>query len=302
LDIDQRFRLAVFDWLRERTLLRPERTVTWNELVHFEFERERAPLIGAQGIWNPRQLSLPISVATAPPKPGRDAPYADEAGRDGTLLYRYRGTDPQHPRNVALRELLALRRPLVYFYGIDRGLYCASWPAYVVHDDPRRLTFTLQIDDELALLNEMPAVSEGVEARRRYVTALSQRRLHQAGFRARVMRAYRQRCAVCRIGHEDLLDAAHILPDRDPRGVPTVRNGLSLCKIHHAAFDANILGIDPKLVVHVREDILREKDGPMLVHGIQATDGRPLAVVPRRPEERPEVELLEVRYEAFRRA
>jgi len=82
--------------------------------------------------------------------------------------------------------------------------------------------------------------------------------------------------------------------------VAAVTNGLSLCKIHHAAFDANILGIDPKLVVHVREDILREKDGPMLEHGIQAADGSRLLVIPRRLEDRPGSEFLEQRYEEFR--
>ena len=116
------------------------------------------------------------------------------------------------------------------------------------------------------------------------------------------MRAYRKRCAVCNLGHVNLLDAAHIVPDRDPRGIAAVTNGMSLCKIHHAAFDANILGIDPKLVVHVREDILREKDGPMLEHGIQATDGASLRVVPRRVEDRPAARFLEQRYEEFRSA
>ena len=302
MDLDDRFRLEVFRWLRQRTVMRPNREVTWRELVEFQFEGTTAPLIGAQGIWNPRQLELPISVATAPPEPGRPAPYDDGAGEGGTLLYRYRGTNPDHPRNVGLRRLFAARKPLVYFYGVERGVYVAFWPTFVVHDDPQQLTVTLQVDDEASFAGGMPSVGEGAEARREYVTGVAKRRLHQAGFRARIMRAYRRRCSVCKLGHEDLLDAAHIVPDRDPRGVAAVTNGISLCKIHHAAFDANILGIDPKLIVHVREDVLREKDGPMLEHGIQAPDGRPLLVIPRRPEDRPGMEFLEQRYEEFRRA
>ena len=43
----------------------------------------------------------------------------------------------------------------------------------------------------------------------------------------------------------ELLDAAHILPDRHPKGEPIVTNGLGLCTIHHSAYDANIIGIDP---------------------------------------------------------
>ena len=302
MNFDDRVRLSVFDWLRQRTLMRPNCEVSWAELVNFEFGGERAPLIGAEGIWKPRMLELPISVATAPPKPGKPAPYDDEQGDDGTLLYRYRGSDPQHPRNVGLRRLMIARKPLVYFYGIETGVYVAFWPTFIVHDDPARLSVTLQVDDVNAFAGEMPRVSEGVAERRQYVTAISKRRLHQAGFRARVMRAYLRRCAVCKLGHENLLDAAHIVPDRDPRGVAAVTNGLSLCKIHHAAFDANILGIDPKLIVHVREDVLREEVGPMLKHGIQAADGSRLLVVPRRAADRPGTEFLEQRFEEFRRA
>src|SRR3989304_615457 len=40
---------------------------------------------------------------------------------------------------------------------------------------------------------------------------------------------FRQECAICRLRHEELLDAAHILPDGHPRGEPVVPNGLALC-------------------------------------------------------------------------
>jgi hypothetical protein len=43
-----------------------------------------------------------------------------------------------------------------------------------------------------------------------------------------------------------LLDAAHIVADKDERlGQPVVPNGILLSKIHHAAFDAHLIGIDP---------------------------------------------------------
>ena len=82
------------------------------------------------------------------------------------------------------------------------------------------------------------------------------------------MRAYRTRCAMCRLRHGELLDGAHILEDRHERGLPEVPNGLALCKIHHSAYDLNILGIDPEYRVHVSEKVLDEHDGPMLRYGI----------------------------------
>jgi putative restriction endonuclease len=48
---------------------------------------------------------------------------------------------------------------------------------------------------------------------------------------------------------------------------------LALCKIHHAAFDQDLLGIRPDLVVVVRRDVQAATDGPMLTHGLQAMDG-----------------------------
>ena len=50
---------------------------------------------------------------------------------------------------------------------------------------------------------------------------------------------------LCKLRHAELLDAAHIIADANDEGLPIVPNGLALCKIHHAAFDKNIIGISP---------------------------------------------------------
>jgi putative restriction endonuclease len=106
---------------------------------------------------------------------------------------------------------------------------------------------------------------------------------------------------VCALHHRELLDAAHILSDRHERGEPVVPNGLALCKIHHAAFDSNILGVRPDHVIEIRADILEEVDGPMLRHGLQELNGSAIKI-PRRPGDRPDPERLEERYELFRAA
>jgi putative restriction endonuclease len=106
---------------------------------------------------------------------------------------------------------------------------------------------------------------------------------------------------VCRLRHVELLDAAHILPDSHPRGEPVVPNGLALCKLHHAAFDTNIMGVRPDLVIEVRPEVLQETDGPMLRHGLQEVDGTSLHA-PRRSDWRPGQKYLEERYEQFRKA
>jgi putative restriction endonuclease len=120
-------------------------------------------------------------------------------------------------------------------------------------------------------------------------------------FRERVLRAYRERCAICRLRHEQLLDAAHILPDTHPKGEPVVPNGLALCKLHHAAFDRNFLGIRPDLVVMVRPDLLKEPDGPMLRHGLQEFHEARIQVPGQRALQ-PNREFLEERYAMFKGA
>jgi putative restriction endonuclease len=248
-------------------------------------------------------MAVPLSITTAPEKPGQPPPYEDTVGADGLLRYKYRGGDPTHRENVGLREAMTKGVPLIYFWGLATGQYQPAWPAFVRDDNPATGTFTVGFDAAGSLGGDLQlGIGADEEARRAYVTQEVLRRVHQARFRERVLAAYRCACAICRLGHRELLDAAHILPDTHPRGEPITPNGLALCKIHHAAFDRNLLGVRPDLVVEVKSDILEEQDGPMLRWGLQACNGQKLVVLPRRPLDRPRAELLEERFEIFKQA
>ncbi len=111
-------------------------------------------------------------------------------------------------------------------------------------------------------------------------------RLHQATFREAVLAAYGGRCAIS--GCEPrLLDAAHIAPDRDETfGQPIVSNGLPLSKVHHAAFDAHLIGIDPDFRVHVSPQLMAIEDGPMLEQASKAMAGRTIRLPNRRADRR----------------
>jgi putative restriction endonuclease len=84
-------------------------------------------------------------------------------------------------------------------------------------------------------------------------------------------------------------------------GRPEVPNGLSLCKIHHGAYDTEILGVDPDFKVHIRGDVLDEKDGPMLLHGLQELHGSRIGV-PKAERLRPNGDYLAERFGRFRAA
>lgn len=288
---------AFLDQLSERTNNAIPRSALQSG---FSFHGRRVPLIGPQGIFKPAVIpEIPLSITTAPPVPGRPRPYEDEIDDHGLLRYRYRGTNPNHHENVGLHRAMITQTPLIYLAGIEPGLYSAHWPAFITGADPASLTFAVALDDPQVLRPDLsPDLVD--EARRAYVTRLVRQRLHQASFRARVVRAYRESCAVCSLRHRELLDAAHILPDTHERGQPRVSNGLAMCKLHHAAYDQRIVGIRPDLVVEIRRDVLDEIDGPMLLHGLQGFQGGRLGVLPRRRADQPDREALAERYEAFR--
>jgi putative restriction endonuclease len=295
---DHQVRAAAFDWLQRQVDVLGD-VLPRTLLLHgFEIGDLRVSLISQQGIFKPRVLAdFPLSITTSP-----KGPYDDHVGSDGRIRYRYRGTNPNHSDNRGLRAAMAAGIPLVYFHGIVPGQYMPVWPVFVVGDDPGALEFRIVVDDPTHAWDRMKkdesVGEEMAEGRRVYVTSIIRRRLHQQSFRERVLRAYRERCALCRLGHRQLLDAAHIIPDADPGGEPRVPNGLALCKLHHTAFDKFFLGIRPDHVVEIRKDVLKEKDGPMLIHGLQGLHGTRI-LVPGPSELRPDVGLLEQRYRKF---
>ena len=297
---DSRVRRAVFDWLTEQRNAHGE-VLLRQALEGFTFDGRRVPLVGPQGIWKPAACELPLSIATI-----ARGPYADTFDdRSGTLRYAYRGTDPTHRDNAGLRRAMHERVPLVYFHSVEPGSYVAAYPVFVVDDDPSGLVFTMQVDDLSAALISAGSghrvAEDNTEARRAYVTRSVRQRLHQVVFRERVIRAYQQRCALCSLRHQELLDAAHITPDRDPEGEPVVSNGVALCKLHHAAFDRLFFAIRPDCVIEVRPSILAEHDGPMLVVGLQQIHETRI-FLPRRAIDHPDPVRLERRYAEFLRA
>jgi putative restriction endonuclease len=259
------------------------------------------------GIFRPKELEGPaaLPLVTAPPKSGRPAPYDDEFDEaTDRFTYRFRVARTPSPGarlraaadNGALVAAHELAVPLIYFRGIAPSQYAAVAPAFVVAVDQRAQLAELQAG--LPIADTTPAGLVSGEDVRRYATREALVRLHQHRFRAAVLRAYTTRCAVCRLREASLLQAAHIIDDRDPRGAATVVNGISLCAIHHLAYDRNLLGIDPAGVVHIARRLLDEIDGPMLRSGLQGFHGTSI-LQPRRGDEQPDPARLQLRYEQF---
>ena len=298
MDIDLQIRLATFNWLSEQTDIFGD--VLSRQLLQqgFEFKNQRVPLVAPNGIFKPKIMELPLTITTTV-----QGPYDDDLDldKDSFLNYRYRGTNPNHHDNVGLRKVFEQQKPLVYLHGIEPGKYLAFWPVYIIADDRSNLTFKAALDNMASLQDGefLPhQINENALGRQAYITSTVKVRLNQRSFRERVLRAYKSQCSLCRLKHPELLDAAHIIPDNLPESPYLIDNGLSLCKLHHAAYDRLLLGITPDYKIHVHNDILREEDGPVLKHGLIGLHQSQISL-PKLKKNWPNQEYLDWRYEKF---
>ena len=159
---------------------------------------------------------------------------------------------------------------------------------------PRALTVRIAFG-ELAGATATATAPEPIE--RRYAL-----RTCQAAAVSGVLAAYDHRCAISNLPDDHLLDAAHIMADaHELMGEPVVANGIALSKIHHAAFENHLIGIDPDGRVHVSERLLMLHDGPLLEQSLKACAGA-LIRPPRGRQFGPDRDRLAARFEQFERA
>src|SRR4051812_5299832 len=232
-DDETQLRGAAFAHLNRLRAQHPDGALRSADINAFTYEGRAQQLIVQTGIWKPAGLEAALSIRTTFTPPSELPPYEDDLGDDGLVRYKYRGNDPNHSDNRALREAMSKRTPLIYFVGIASGVYSALYPVWIIAEDRRRLEFTVAVDEAQRVLGN----ADVAWAERGYALRITKQRLHQPVFRTRVLRAYGDTCAMCRLKHAELLDAAHIIADGKPNGLPVVPNGLSLCKIHHSAYD-----------------------------------------------------------------
>lgn len=288
-------RLDIFHWLEQK--LEDQVALSRVELrTAYSYNGVNIPLIATQqGIHNPPMFSETLAVVST-----QKSKYSDLFIDEWMMEYDYesQGTESY---NTKLRKAFINRIPIIYLKQVKAGLYQPFINVYVVGDDKSRGKFVLDFRsagniEPITGKHEILIPTSEIE--KKYSMQQTKRRMHQPAFRAAVLTAYSQQCTICRLQHVSLLDAAHILPDSHELGKPEVPNGLSLCKIHHAAFDKKIIGISPNYKVAVSKPILEEVDGPMLKHGIQEMDGIQLSI-PKIPGERPNPDFLDIRFKEF---
>jgi putative restriction endonuclease len=301
LSLDTLLRVAAFEHVRGLNEIHDHLTAT--ELKPgFVFRGERIPLVNPQrGIFKPQQMRFLLSIKTVFPKPGGKVWYDDqrEVHRqifqgDETIDYAFMGKNPNAADNRWLKEAYEHQTPIIYFLGIAPGRYQALLPTFISGWDGQALTARVTFGPNP---ESLAPPTDSLE--RRYALRTVKQRLHQATFREAVIAAYDGRCALSGLPEPMLLDAAHIIADSDDRlGQPVVANGIPLSKIHHAAFDAHLIGIDPDFRMHVSDRLLGQNDGPML-EALKQLNGRNIRL-PGRTKDHPDRSRLAMRFERFK--
>lgn len=304
--LDAAMRQAAIAELNQRAAGRP---LDANDLAAgFRFQGQRIPFVNPQrGIFKPKAMRYLLSIRTVFPRTGGRVWYDDQrrvheqihAG-DELVDYAFMGSDPDAADNRWLREAMEAQVPIIYFLGIAPGRYTAVFPTFIADWSAKDLAAKIGFGMPLAAPTSPALIPLSPE--RRYALRLVSQRLHQATFREAVLAAYGGRCAISRLPERRLLDAAHIIADgHELLGQPLVANGLPLSKVHHAAFDANLIGIDPGYRIHVSDELFAMNDGPMLEQGIKAMRGKML-LMPDRMVDRPDRDRLAERFELYQAA
>ncbi len=115
---------------------------------------------------------------------------------------------------------------------------------------------------DISLLNDLDSLDDELigsvsDRPRQMVIRRIARRYRAASFSGKVLSAYGHRCAFCRV-QLGLLDAAHIVPVSVPGSTDEITNGVALCKLHHFAYDSNLVAFDRHYVIHVSESRVGE--------------------------------------------
>lgn len=304
-DLDIRMRSAAFEHVRR--LNATHDYLSSQQLTEgFLFEGSRVPLVNQRrGIFKPHQMRHLLSIRTVFPKPGAKVWYDDQRQihrqiyqSDDLVEYAFMGSNPDAADNRWLREACEQKIPIIYFIGIAPGRFVAQVPAFIAEWNRHALKASVGFGEPAAYGG---AVFPDEQPARRYALSAVKQRLHQATFRQAVLTAYEGRCALSGLPEPMLLDAAHIIGDKhEALGQPVVPNGIPLTKIHHAAFDAHLIGIDPDYRLHVSPRLMDQKDGPML-EALKQLDRHEIRL-PARTRDLPDRDRLALRFDAFRAA
>ncbi|WP_394253536.1 HNH endonuclease [Arthrobacter pityocampae] len=278
-------RLRILERLEDNA----SRLFTRSDLAGLTVDSQPAAILpSSHEVVIPPGFDIPVSLTLSPSAPASGIGLARAVDDAGMLRYPHKKQGRTARADQGLLSALEARVPLVVLAPMDDSTYQAVFPVYVHRYLHRDRVFELDVSG--AYLSLRAGIAPEYE--RRWTIGTTRQRLHQPVFRRDVLQAYNSQCAVCGLGIAGLLDAAHIVPDRDEYGIASVINGLALCKNHHAAFDAGLFAVAEDLTIHISDSIMNSGPDEAVDRLLKNYDGRKLTVIPDIEAWRPDPDLL----------
>jgi len=242
-----------------------------------------------RGIFKPKDLTDgPLTLVSS-----LASSYGDERLDNDVLLYDYAPSGSDQWANDGLKRMASMGRPVILLEQVKKKPqpeYMVFAPVSILGFDDRVRKFRLNLGAAQVDVANIPAPAP-TPFSKAYAKTIVMARLHQAHFRRDILTAYAQRCCICELRERPLLDAAHIVPDRLPEGVPEVRNGLAMCPTHHRAYDQNLVLVTEQYRVEVQRDRLLHASSEATKRTLVDFDGRRIWL-PREKQLRPAPEFL----------
>ena len=292
----------------ERLSIEGAGRILWRQIEKgFQHRGERIEFAcKAGGIFKPRQMLAALSIKTTIPRAGRPTWYRDQSAgidRETGLLPYDLVRDRGHWTNQALRRAFEWRSPMIYFRAVQSACYEAIWPVWIedFEDEAGRVLLAAADTErrEVSSVEAIEAAQPRLVRERSYTSRTKRHRNHQAWFSSQTRSAYGYRCAFSGLALGKLLVGAHIKPD-EYGGPASVSNGICMSTLHHAAFDAHLIGVDPELRIHVSRAVVIADDGPLLA-SLQGLEGKAMRV-PENPLAEPDAAFLQWKFARFEAA
>ena len=276
--------------------------VPWHEMVKgFPFGGDRILFANrAVGIFKPRQMNRVLSIRTVVPRAGRGVQYSDQetdGSAHGMWVYDMRDLDPAHHQNQWLKTAWMEGLPLIYLRGLAPAVYLPQFPVYVMDWDAGAGQVRLVLGLECRTSQDLLPVDAFGGPLSAYTYRCMEARVSKARFRIDVLEAYRETCTFSGVSQPQLVDAVPIVSGANGDTVD-MTEGLCMSHLHRAAFDANLLGVDPDGRIHVAEQLDTGTARDPFARNLMALAGNRIEV-PRTPEFQPNQDLLAVRFKQF---
>lgn len=185
---------------------------------------------------------------------GQDSSSPSAQIKEGTLEAAH---DKAFATQVKGNEIVVAFRPM---YLADYALSSAS-----LHKSGKA-------HRDLSLLNDLDAVTDDeiddvADATRRTIIRTIVTKYRSAKFREKVLGAYGHKCAFCQI-QLSLLDAAHIIPVASTDSTNEVTNGVALCKLHHYAYDSNLVSFNEQYQIELSSTQIKKLTLQKKINGL----------------------------------